>query len=54
MYVSFLALNLFFWAIHVKGRYIVILCFLFHYSLIYIYELFMIYVFVLCCVKSRI
>ena len=37
------------WVIHVRGRYIVI-----YYSLIYIYELFMIYVFVLCFVKSRI
>ena len=36
-----------------RWRYIVILCFLFHCSLIYIYELFMIYVFVLCFVKSR-
>ena len=35
-----------------RGRYII--CFLFHCSLIYIYELFMIYVFVLCFVKSRI
>ena len=38
-----------------RGRYYVCyLCFLFHCSLIYIYELFMIYVFVLCFVKSRI
>ena len=43
-----------FWAIHDKGRYFEILCylcFLFHCLLIYIYKLFMIYVFILCFVK---
>ena len=43
-----------FWAIHDRGRYIEILCylcFLFHCLLIYIYKLFMIYVFILCFVK---
>ena len=46
-----------FWAIHDRGRYFEIhcyLCFLFHCLLIYIYELFMIYVFILCFVMSRI
>ena len=52
---------IFFWlllycfrAIHDKGRYFEILCylcFLFHCLLIYIYKLFMIYVFILCFVK---
>ena len=45
-----------FWAIHDRGRYFEIfcyLCFLFHYLLIYIYELFMIYVFILCFVNKE-
>ena len=50
----FLVLMYCFWAIHDRGRYFEILCylcFLFHCLLIYIYELFMIYVFILCFVK---
>ena len=42
------------WTIHDRGRYFEILCylcFLFHCLLIYIDELFMIYVFIVCFVK---
>ena len=45
---------LFYWVIHDKGRYIDLYMFLVsHCLLIYIYELFMIYVFIVCYVKSR-
>ena len=54
MYVSFLALDVLFLGYSCYGEIHCYLCFLFHYSLIHIYELFMIYVFVLCFVKSRI
>ena len=56
MYLIFWLLMYCFWAIHDRGRYFEILCylcFLFHCLLIYIYELFIIYVFILCYVKSR-
>ena len=46
---------IFVWVIHDRGRYIIFYMFLVsHCLLIYIYELFMIYVFILCYVKSRI
>ena len=42
------------WVIHERGRYIDLYMFLVsHCLLIYIYELFMIYVFIVCYVKSR-
>ena len=42
------------WVIHDRGKYIDLYIFLIsHCLLIYIYELFMIYVFIVCYVKSR-
>ena len=56
-YIFFLAHDVFFvfdWAFHDRGRYIDLYMFLVsHCLLIYIYELFMIYVFIVCYVKSR-
>ena len=57
IYIFFLAHDVFFvfdWDFHDRGRYIDWYMFLVsHCLLIYIYELFMIYVFIVCYVKSR-
>ena len=57
MYLHFFWLMMYFcfdWVIHDRGKYIDLYMFLVpHCLLIYIYELLMIYVFIVCYVKSR-
>ena len=56
VFTFFLAHDVFFvfdWVVHDRGRYIDCICSCSHCLLIYIYQLFMIYVFILCYVKSR-